>query len=321
MSGYSANITGSDPFWYRRRTELQATFEQKKMATLFFTFSYPDNHLADLHRLMIGNKPQNKTERYKAVLKNPALVDWYFSYRLDQFLAIFFDDILDADWRWHRYEWQVRTSIHAHGAVRFKNDPGIVELTTLVYESKMIQAKYFPLNESDINKETEYLDLIERGQLAEIRINTYVDTLITALNPKTDLSQIPVVPDPHPCCIDICLLDPNQYDDDYLQIVNCCQRHICRVEGYCKSKKKNLINQCRFGFPRTLTDESKIIFKETKTRVLAEMELATNDPYMNPHIRLLEQEWRGNTDAQIILDSKSAEDYIAKYACKGMLIK
>ena len=63
MSAYSANITGSDPFWSRRRSELQATFEQKKIATLFFTFSYADNHIPDLHRLFPGKPSKTKSER------------------------------------------------------------------------------------------------------------------------------------------------------------------------------------------------------------------------------------------------------------------
>ena len=54
LSPYSANITGSDAYWYQRRRELEATFEQKLAATIFFTFSYADNHWADLHRLMPG---------------------------------------------------------------------------------------------------------------------------------------------------------------------------------------------------------------------------------------------------------------------------
>ena len=54
MSAYSANITGSDMYWYHRRMELEATFEQKQSATVFFTFSYADNHWHELHRLMPG---------------------------------------------------------------------------------------------------------------------------------------------------------------------------------------------------------------------------------------------------------------------------
>ena len=44
MSPYSAYITGSDSYWYKRRNELEATFEQKAPDTVFFTFSYADHH-------------------------------------------------------------------------------------------------------------------------------------------------------------------------------------------------------------------------------------------------------------------------------------
>ncbi len=50
MSSYAANITGSDAYWSRRRSELEATFEQAKTASAFFTFSYPDNHWEDLQK-------------------------------------------------------------------------------------------------------------------------------------------------------------------------------------------------------------------------------------------------------------------------------
>lgn len=36
MMAYSANISGSDPYWYKRRRELEATFEQKGCATVFY---------------------------------------------------------------------------------------------------------------------------------------------------------------------------------------------------------------------------------------------------------------------------------------------
>lgn len=42
--------------------------------------------------------------KYKNELKNLHLVDWYFSWRLEQFSKIFFDQALEAKWRWNRYE-------------------------------------------------------------------------------------------------------------------------------------------------------------------------------------------------------------------------
>ncbi len=72
-------------------------------------------------------------KRYQNTLNNPHLVDWYFGLRLNKFAQYFFDDILDVEWRWHRFEWQSRSSIHAHGCARLKNDPGLIKLTALVY--------------------------------------------------------------------------------------------------------------------------------------------------------------------------------------------
>ncbi|RMZ93746.1 ATP-dependent DNA helicase pif1, partial [Brachionus plicatilis] len=141
MSAYCANITGSDSYWYKRRSELEATFEQMKPATAFFTFSYPDNHWDDLHALMPGPNPKNDADKRKNVINNPHLVDWFFGHKLNEFLHTVFDNILECEWRWHRFEWQSRSTIHAHGAARFKNDPNLIELTTKVYAGRLALKK------------------------------------------------------------------------------------------------------------------------------------------------------------------------------------
>jgi hypothetical protein len=66
ISAFSANITGSDSYWFKRRQEIEATFEQKEPATIFFTFSYADNHWCVLHRLM----PGINIKRLLKILKN-----------------------------------------------------------------------------------------------------------------------------------------------------------------------------------------------------------------------------------------------------------
>ena len=58
--------------------------------------------------------------RYKNIVNDPHLADWYFSERLNSFIRHFFKGTLDYDWIWHRYEWQSRTAIHAHGVVKLK---------------------------------------------------------------------------------------------------------------------------------------------------------------------------------------------------------
>lgn len=93
MNTYSANITNSDAYWTKRRYELLATIEQRGLPTLFFTFSFADTHWKDLHRLMPGGQ-EPFSQRYKNVLNNPHLADWYYSYRLTEFVRVFFDKIL-----------------------------------------------------------------------------------------------------------------------------------------------------------------------------------------------------------------------------------
>jgi hypothetical protein len=42
-----------------------------------------------------------------------------------------------------------------------------------------------------------------------------------------------------------------------------------------------------------------------------------NDPRVNYHNHLQLQNWRGNVDLQIIVDTQAAARYMAKYAAKG----
>ena len=71
-------------------------------------------------------------------------------------------------------------------------------------------------------------------------------------------------------------------------------------------KAKNA-NKCRFGFPCSKLEQTEL-FTETNTRISQKWSI---------HIRIASHEWRGNTDAQVIIDSRSATNYISKYACKG----
>lgn len=77
MHLYTANVTGSDSYWHARRCELEAIFEQKKPATIFFTMSFADNHWPDLHRLLpTGENVDAKTKRMAAI-RYSHLCDWY----------------------------------------------------------------------------------------------------------------------------------------------------------------------------------------------------------------------------------------------------
>jgi hypothetical protein len=321
MSAYSSNVTGCDSYWHKRRCELEATFEQKAPATVFFTFSYADNHWLDLHRLMPRYYQSNDdtvkdNHKYQDVIANPHLVDWYFSYRLNAFLECVFDNILDCEWRWHRFEWQSRTAIHAHGAARFSNDPGLIELTKVVYNSRLHIRRAVGKVFTNIEEIEQFEKKVDNGIQAEKLILSYVDTLITAMNTRIDNGGLQIgVPDPHPCGLRTTDIEDSKLDNDYLDICNCCQRHVCRLEGYCKSKKCD--NKCRFGYPFQIEPVSRIEFTETENSVRATVLCMRNDPFMNVHNRVICHTWRGNVDMQIILDHHAAVNYMVKYATKS----
>ncbi|RNA07296.1 ATP-dependent DNA helicase PIF1 [Brachionus plicatilis] len=190
MTPYSANITGSNAYWYQRRIELESTFEQKKPATVFFTFSYADNHWEDLHRLLPGE-----------------------------------------------------------------------------------------------------------GKASETKVITYAETLLSAMNSRSTL-----------------IYDgQSEIHSNYENLANFVQRHVCRPDGYCKSKKGK---ECRFEFPIQLQDKTEIVFKEIENTIIAEIKLKRNDSNMNVHNILCCHHWRGNTDMQIIIDKNAAIRYMVKYAAK-----
>jgi len=154
-----------------------------------------------------------------------------------------------------------RNSIHAHGTARLKNDPGLVDLTAKAYRGIKSQMK-FPLEENKILKYPHYVKLINEGSVAEIIMTKYIDTLATAMNPREIHRDTDVEKDshqhPHPCCFDISLISQADYPNDFIELVNCVQRHVCRLNGYCKKKgttgfnyTKKLLAEpaCRFGYP------------------------------------------------------------------------
>jgi hypothetical protein len=54
-------------------------------------------------------------------------------------------------------------------------------------------------------------------------------------------------------------------DTVYENLANCCQRHICRLGGYCSA----VICPCRFGYPMELQVTSGLEFEERDNTVKA----------------------------------------------------
>lgn len=143
---------------------------------------------------------------------------------------------LGLEWIWHRYEWQPRTAIHAHGVVKLKNDPGLVKLVSQVYAGRLLEDKLEDPQSIEGENLEEILKKVDDGRVAEKTVLQYVDTFLTAVNTRND----PVdpgtvnVPVPHPCSVDIfeTLRDSVAMNQNYKELANCVQRHVCRPNGY-----------------------------------------------------------------------------------------
>ena len=174
-------------------------------------------------------------------------------------------------------------------------------------------------NVSALNRDySEQLQAISiHGKLAEQRVSTYADTLLTAMNSRPRfVADFVTVPDHHPCTKNkLEFLDnPDSLDADSLELPDCCQRHICRPDGYCKSKKGN---GCRFDYPIQLQSGTTINFEEFGSSVRAKIALRRNESWLNMHNRVMHQHWRTKVDLQLILDRHAVVAYMVKYASKG----
>jgi len=86
---YTANIHGSDPYWFQRRRELMAQAEQQRLrGTLFWTFSAADNHWKDLMAILGVPEDAGIAVRRKVVNQNPHVVNFYFCRRIEKAVTI-----------------------------------------------------------------------------------------------------------------------------------------------------------------------------------------------------------------------------------------
>ena len=112
---------------------------------------------------------------------------------------------LDAEWLWHRLEYQARGTVHGHAAARLKNDPGLVKLTAEAYAGVLAKEKQEanPDLQRVNGEEFARLEAIKiKGLECEKRVCDYADTLISAMNPRDTEEERAAhagVPDPHPC--------------------------------------------------------------------------------------------------------------------------
>ena len=135
----------------------------------------------------------------------------------------------------------------------------------------------------------------------------YLDNIVLMINPGLGMP----VPEHYPC-----KKKSSEIQDDlqdYIELINKVQRHTRCSASYCLCSNKNGQQECRFGFPKEITESTYIKYDGK-----GQPELITkwNDPMINPHNRIQLQGWRANVDIKPILTIHATLQYIAKYTSK-----
>ena len=308
---YAAKVQGTNQYWFQRLQELRALLDQKGPPAFFWTVSAADNYWPELHKLMpsSGVSAVSHSTRVTSVIENPYVADWFFTSKLADFIPHWLTGCLDAEWHWYRFEYQARGSTHAHGCAKLSNDPGLCTLVKTAADAWQAEQR-----QHDVQDQA-YLNLKEEGRIAKAKVLAYADWLVTTINDAlpTDAWQLP---QPHPCA---CQLPNVNRDEDYCDLVNSVQRHTRCSAAYCLRRKPGQQEPtCRFKFPREMQDHTEIAFEELPNgKVRATLNTKRNDPRVNPHQRIMLQNWRANVDLQIVIDVEACARYIAKYAAKG----
>ena len=233
LQRYAPKVQGSNQYWFQRYQELWALLDQKGPPTFFWTVSSADIYWPELHKLMMHPYTEASTThsmRMQAVINNPHITDWYFSFKLSDWIEHWLYT-LDAEWHWYRYEYQARGSTHAHGCTKLKNDPDICGLVKKASAAWLIENS----NEIQIEDEESIEHIVQEGKMAKKAALEYVDWLVTTVNEAIpdETWRTPVT---HPCASNIQNIDDVD-DSDYHDIVNTVQRHTRCSTAYCLKKK------------------------------------------------------------------------------------
>ena len=256
------------------------------------------------------------------MINNPHIIDWFFTQRLESFVKHWLYDTLGAKWRWFRYEYQGRGSIHCHGTAKLNNDPGLCQLTETALKGFLAQKVK---DENDSCDTTELDQDIEAGQKAADTVCQYVDWLLSTVNPNPPDEDMWIRPEIHPCQKSCDNISDNEVESDYVDLLNMVQRRTHCSTSYCLRNKSNETEmKCRFNFPFDVCTQTHLKFEEVHSKredkhYRARLVTKRNDARLNNHQRLQLQGWRANCDIQVVIDHYACVEYLTKYAAKGII--
>ena len=283
---YAGSLRGTRPYWMKQRSCLIAMVDTLGLPTVFFTHSAADFQWPELSKLICQESPEDASARRRAVIDNPAVADWFFYERLQQFLKCFYLDILGAKDYWLRFEWQHHGSPHVHGLAWLPGAP-------------------------DVQLFTDPAAAEENRQQAIAFIDSVISTTNQALLPDgSNLSEAPrAQTDPHIC--NQAYAEVTDHEQDLSQLIATCQRHTVCSPAYCLRTKHGK-QECRFHYPKALCEETVVSVEDGDV----ELQTARNDPLINSFNPIQLSGWRANVDMQYCVSRQKVISYCAKYVTK-----
>ena len=228
---------------------------------------------------------QNQAAAVTALQENPAISDWFFHHRIEQFIDAVYVGVLGATDYWLQFEWQHRGSPHMHGLVWLSGAPDAEKI----------------LESPSSSRE----DLIK-----------YVDSLLTTVNPailpdgsNADDASAPKT-NPH-----ICNKPYSEVEDinqDLSDLVATCQRHTRCSAAYCL-RTHDGHQKCRFGYPKPLHPETAVVTEDGEPVLFTKR----NDGLLNSFNTVQLSAWRAKVDMQHCVSRQKVIEYCTKYATKS----
>jgi len=180
------------------------------------------------------------------------------------------DRVVDAEWKWLRFEWQARGSIHAYGCAKLSNDPGFCSLVKTAAQGWKLEQilRCHEQHPSFHQMSNDLQPQIEAGHQAQETVKLYANWLVTTINDA--LPQDNWIPSPHPSAISIENVD--SLDRDYEALVNSIERHTKCSTAYCMKIKPGQQPTCMY----VCMYVCKSLFKHGKSSVKLKLKTKTN---------------------------------------------
>ena len=129
---YASSLRGTRQYWFKQRRWLIAMVDTLGLPTIFFTHSVADLQWPELARLICPDDPDSRSSsRNRAVIENPAVVDWFVHHRIHLLKPSTIISVLGVTDYWMRFEWQHRGSPcpwPCHGLAWLPNAPDVEQI-------------------------------------------------------------------------------------------------------------------------------------------------------------------------------------------------